>query len=53
MTRILGLTVAMLSISASAFASTVVAPELDANTALTALTLLTGGAAVLRARFKK
>ena len=53
MARILGLTIAILTISVSAFAGSVVAPELDANTALTALTLLAGGAAVLRARFRK
>ena len=57
MTRIVALTVLMLGVTVAAFASSaevpVVAPELDGSTALTALTLLTGGAAVLRARLKK
>jgi hypothetical protein len=43
----------VLATAANSFAVTVSAPELDANTALTALTLLSGSAAVLRARLKR
>ncbi len=56
MAKILGVALFVVAVSAVAFASAqepVIAPELDGGTALTALALLSGSVAILRARFKR
>jgi hypothetical protein len=54
MGRIVALAAFMvLATAANSYAVLVSAPELDGGTAMTALTLLTGSVAVLRARLKR
>ena len=53
MTRMLTLVALILAIPAAAFAGSVVAPEVDGNTAVAALALLSGAALVLRARRRR
>jgi hypothetical protein len=50
MTRMLTLVAVLLAIPAAAFAGVVTAPEIDANTAVAALALVSGAALVLRGR---
>jgi hypothetical protein len=50
MLRYLGIGLLMLGAGAYAFAGTVAAPEIDANSAAGAVALLAGGILVLRAR---
>lgn len=53
--NLVGLTLLLLGASISTFAGTTTtkAPEMDANSALTALALLSGGLLVLRARRRR
>ena len=51
--RIVGAVVMLIGIAGFAFAGTNQAPEIDANTGIAALALLSGGLLVLRARRKK
>ena len=53
MTRFLGISLLVIGVSAVAHASNVRAPELDGGSAVSALALLAGSLAVLRARFKR
>ena len=55
MTRFLGISLLVVGVSAVVFASgpPVSAPELDGGSAMSALALLAGSLAVLRARFKR
>jgi hypothetical protein len=53
MTRFLGVCLMVMGVSAVAYASRVTAPELDGGSAVSALALLAGSLAVLRARFRR
>jgi hypothetical protein len=53
MGRIVALAAFMVLATAANSFAIVQAPELDSNTALTAITLLSGSVAVLRARLKR
>lgn len=51
--KVIGLVVLLLGATGSAFAGATVAPEIDAATGIGALTLISGGLTILRARRKK
>lgn len=50
MIRIIGMSLLLLGVSGFAIAGVTAAPEIDANSAVGAVTLLAGGIMVLRAR---
>jgi hypothetical protein len=51
--KLVGMMMLFVGISGSAFAGVVLAPEIDASSATAAVTLITGGLLVLRARRRK
>jgi LPXTG-motif cell wall-anchored protein len=51
--KIVGMIVALLGVTSSAFALSVPVPEIDGNSAVAAIALLSGGLLVVRARRKK
>jgi hypothetical protein len=53
MLRLLGLTALLMGVAGFVFAGIQTAPEIDASTGVAALTLLSGGLIVLRARRRK
>jgi MYXO-CTERM domain-containing protein len=53
MTRLIGITIILVSVATFAFAGFVSAPEIDASSGVAALGLLSGGLLVLRSRRKK
>ncbi len=53
MLKVLGFGLLLVGAASSAFAGTIVAPEIDGTTAASAMVLLSGGLLVLRARRKK
>jgi len=53
MLRLLGLTTLLVGIAGFAFAGSSPSPEIDASTGAAALTLLSGGLLILRARRRK
>jgi hypothetical protein len=51
--RIAGLMVLLVGVAGSAFAGSVLAPEIDGSSATAAISLVTGGLLVLRGRRRK